>query len=92
MATADQKKRAWENAKRVKGKDPSLYRRDPYGNILYWPSYGKSSEMGWDVDHIQPASKGGSDSTRNLQALKTSVNRSKGADQRKASRHSKSNK
>lgn len=62
---------------------------DPYGNVMYKPSYGKSSEMGWDVDHITSKARGGSDATRNLQALNSSVNRSKGDTLQKKSRHSK---
>lgn len=89
MATKDQKEKAWDNAKVVRGKDPALYRQDPYGNVMYRPSHGKSSEMGWDVDHIKPVSRGGSHATKNLQALSTSVNRSKGDTLKKKSRHSK---
>jgi 5-methylcytosine-specific restriction endonuclease McrA len=89
MATNDQKQKAWENASTVRGKDPDLYRKDPYGNVIYKPSYGKASAMGWDVDHITPTSKGGSDATRNLQALNASLNRGKGDSLVKKSRHSK---
>lgn len=89
MATNDQKQKAWDNAAAFRGKDPALYRKDPYGNVMYKPSYGKSSEMGWDVDHITPKARGGSDATRNLQALNSSVNRSKGDTLQKKSRHSK---
>lgn len=92
MWTDEKKQKVWEKAKKIQGKDPSLYRQDPYGNTMYWHSYGVASEMGWDVDHIRPVSRGGSDATRNLQALNASVNRSKGADLRKRSRHSESNK
>ena len=92
MATNTQKEKTWNNANKVRGKDPVKYRQDSYGNEIFKPSYGKDSDMGWEVDHIKPQSKGGSNSTRNLQALHTSVNRSKGNDQRKKSRHSKSNK
>jgi 5-methylcytosine-specific restriction endonuclease McrA len=88
----DQKDNAWDNAKKIRGKDPNKYRQDPYGNTMYKDSYGKSSEMGWEIDHIKPKSKGGSDSARNLQALNTSTNRSKGDDSRKKSSHSKTNK
>ena len=92
MPRQEQIDKAWENAKRVRGKDPDKYRQDPYGDLLYRPSYGKDSEMGWEVDHIRPVSKGGADGTRNLQALNTRVNREKGESLVKRSRHSKRNK
>lgn len=76
-------------AVKVIGKDPSLYRKDPYGNVMYKHSHGKSTKMGWDIDHIKPKSRGGSDCMRNLQALNSSVNRSKGNSLKKKSRHSK---
>lgn len=79
--------KVWSKAATVKGKDPDLYRRDPYNNIMYRHSYGKASEMGWEIDHIKPVSRGGSDSIYNLQALNTSVNRSKGNTLVKKSRH-----
>lgn len=77
----------WSKAATVRGKDPDLYRRDPYNNVMYKYSYGKASNMGWEIDHIRPVSRGGSDSVNNLQALNTSVNRSKGASLIKRSRH-----
>ncbi len=60
----------WEKARRVKGKNPSLYRRDAQGNLIYKPAYNRDSPMGWQVDHIWPRSKGGSDERRNLQACR----------------------
>ncbi|WP_462137988.1 HNH endonuclease [Candidatus Mycalebacterium sp.] len=92
MVTKNQKSKVWSKAKKIKGKNPKLYRKDSYGKTIYKSSYGKSSSMGWEVDHIKPKSKGGSSKTRNLQALNTPTNRGKGADGRKKSRHSKSNK
>ena len=92
MVTKAQKQSVWDKAKKVRGKDPEKYRQDPYGNTMYFDSHGMDSDMGWDVDHIKPKAKGGSDSTRNLQALNSSVNRSKGDSLKKKSRHSKSNK
>ena len=87
MATKTQINKAWNNAKTTKGKDSNKYRQDPYGNIMYKDSYGKDSNMGWKVDHIKPQSQGGSDATKNLQALNTDVNISKGDSLVKKSRH-----
>ena len=70
------------------GKDPSLYRKDPYGNTMYLHSYGKATNMGWQIDHIKPQSKGGSHDIKNLQALNSSLNMSKGNSLKKKSRHS----
>jgi len=89
MATEGQKEKAWNNAKEIRGKDPDFYRQDPYGNTMYKLSYGKGTTMGWDVDHIKPSSRGGSDATVNLQALNSSVNRSKQDSLVKRSRHSR---
>lgn len=88
----DKKSKVWDKAKKIRGKDPSQYRKDPYGNVMYFDSHGKSSDMGWDIDHIKPKSKGGSDATVNLQALNSNINRSKGDSAVKKSRHAKSNK
>lgn len=89
MADKD-KDSVWNKASKIRGKNPDTHRRDPYGNEMYYGSYGKSSAKGWEVDHIQPKSKGGSNSVRNKQALSTEVNRSKGNSTQKRSRHSNS--
>ena len=67
----------WEKGKRIPGKDPNLYRRDEADNVLYKPSYGKNSDMGWEVDHKKPVDKGGTDNLRNLQPLQKDENREK---------------
>ena len=82
----------WNKAKKIKGKDPDEYRQDPYGNTMHKLSYGKDTSRGWEIDHIKPKNKGGSDAPVNLQALNTGINRSKGDSLKKKSRHSKSNK
>jgi 5-methylcytosine-specific restriction endonuclease McrA len=68
----------WERGKPIRGKDPSLYRRDSAGNEIYRPSYGKESPMGWQIDHKHPIADGGSDSLANLQPLQSEENREKG--------------
>lgn len=92
LGDKDCKDKLWASAKTIPGKDPNLYRLDPYGNEIYYHSFGKNSEKGWTSDHIKPSSRGGSDTIRNLQALKTSINIDKGNTLVKKSRHSKSNK
>lgn len=68
---------AWNNAHKIKGKNPEVYRRDDYGNLMYRASYGKQTQMGWEIDHKHPRSKGGTDSPKNLQAVQWKENRSK---------------
>lgn len=78
MASEKEKNDAWEKGKPIKGKNPKTHRKDAYGNEIYKPSYGKNSEKGWEIDHKNPKSKGGSESSRNKQPLQTKENRKKG--------------
>lgn len=87
MPTKDEINKVWEKAKPIKGQDPNKCRQDPYGNKILRDSYGKNSATGWEIDHIKPSARGGSDNLRNLQALKTSVNREKADSLVKKSRH-----
>lgn len=68
----------WDKGKSVPGKDPNLYREDSVGNIIYKPSYGKGSPMGWEVDHKRPVDKEGTENLRSLQPLQTDENKEKG--------------
>ena len=70
--------KVWEKAKPVRSKSPDLYRRDAAGNLIYGPSYGKNSDMGWEVDHKKPTSKDGKDNLGNLQPLQSEENKEKG--------------
>ena len=71
---------AWEQAQKVRGKDPVTYRRDEEGNEVYKPSYEKSGDKSWEIDHRNPVAKGGTDHRRNLRILQTEANRIKGDD------------
>jgi 5-methylcytosine-specific restriction endonuclease McrA len=82
------KDKVWGMASKIKGMNPATYRKDPYGNQICKSSYGTNGTQGWQIDHIKPQSRGGSGSVRNLQALKSSVNMSKGNTLVKKSRHS----
>lgn len=87
MATKKQKDVAWDNASKARGKNPDTWRRDPYRNLIRKGSYGTNGEFGWEVDHINPKSKGGSDSSKNIQALNAKKNRSLSDKYPKKSRH-----
>ena len=64
--------RAWNNnTNPIPGKNPNLHRTDRLGNEIYKPVYGKGGDKGWEIDHSNPRSKGGTDSPRNLQAMQT---------------------
>jgi hypothetical protein len=70
---------AWNNASAPpEGYDKKLYRLDSCGAIIYWSSYGKDTNMGWEVDHIFPESKGGKDDHVNLRAMQHQNNSTKG--------------
>ena len=77
MATQNEIDEVWEKGKKVKGKDPNLYRMDIHDNLIFKPSYGKNSKMGWEIDHKYPKSLGGSDHLRNKQPLQTKTNKDK---------------
>jgi hypothetical protein len=45
----------WEKGSSVPGLDPSLWRRDDYGELIYRYDFGnRDSLYGWEVDHIDP--------------------------------------
>ena len=85
--SSNAKLNVFNKASIIGGKVPNLYRKDPYGNTMYLHSYGKSTNMGWQIDHIKPQSKGGSHDIKNLHALNSSLNMSKGNTLKKKSRH-----
>lgn len=69
----------WNKATVVPGRDPNELRKDACGAWIKWSQYGNTdSQYGWEIDHIYPASLGGSDLLFNLQPLQWANNRKKG--------------
>ena len=77
MKREERIQRIWDKAKPIEGKNPNTHRVDNYGNEIYKHSYGKTSAKGWEIDHLKPVSKGGSDSPQNLRATHWLANRKK---------------
>lgn len=68
----------WNKARVVPNYDPKVWRYDTCGKPIKFTDYGNtSSKHSWEVDHIKPVVKGGTDSLENLQALQWETNRDK---------------
>jgi hypothetical protein len=73
------KRAAWANATPIPGYDDAIYRRDRFGWAMRWSDHGdRSSEYGWEIDHVTPVALGGTDDPWNLAALHCRNNASLG--------------
>lgn len=56
----------WSKAAEVSGYDSSRWRKDFAGAWIQREQYGLPTEFGWEIFHLIPASKGGTNDTDNL--------------------------
>ncbi len=81
-ASAALKKMVWEKGRRIsqggKSYDANVWRWDKCGRVMKYSEHGNvDSEFGWEIHHIKPTSKGGTDDMPNLQPLQWENNRRK---------------
>ena len=77
--TEETKLQVWNKGRLALPNDPKLWRKDACGAWICFTQFGnRNSEYGWEIDHIRPVAKGGSDQLGNLQPLHWRNNAAKG--------------
>lgn len=67
----------WDKAQKVEGFNESIYRKDSAGAWIMRSMYGKQADLGWEIDHVFPVSKGGENHFVNLRPMHWQNNQSK---------------
>jgi 5-methylcytosine-specific restriction endonuclease McrA len=72
------KRAVWNRSSPIPDYPADKWGRDICGHAMKYSDHGKEGDYGWEIDHIKPSSKGGSDFLDNLQPLWWKHNRQKG--------------
>ncbi len=67
----------WQKGIVVDGYSADKFRQDNCGAWIQRDKYGTEENLGWEIDHVYPASKGGTDDLTNLRPMHWKNNRSK---------------
>ena len=51
MSEINNKDHCWNNAPKIKHKDPKKYRLGAAGALIKYEEYGLQSKLGWNIDH-----------------------------------------
>jgi 5-methylcytosine-specific restriction endonuclease McrA len=76
LTREDRIQAAWDNVPALFGY--TILKLDCDGRLISRYEYGKSSTLGWEIDHIIPICVGGSDAPWNVRARHHSANRGAG--------------
>jgi len=69
-ADTARKHSVWCKGTVVAGYDPAVWRCDAFGYFIKFDDYGlRTSEYGWEIDHIHATILGGADEFANLRPL-----------------------
>lgn len=67
----------WKKAKEIPNYNPRIWRKDFADAWIRKDQYGTESKYGWEIDHLKPCVKGGTDDLKNLNPIHWHNNRTK---------------
>ncbi len=72
--TEEEIREVWSSISSCRGVKKCI---DPWGREIHRFDYGRKNEYGWNIDHVLPISRGGTNNLNNLQPLHWKSNKEK---------------